>query len=90
VLTNRIERLTTKETNIRTKKQYFKVVCLLLKSLSTKYFKYVYFSYLRNVVKFINLVNSKTNIIVTIIEIRLIKIYNERYALNSLKRQNSN
>jgi len=75
---------------MRIKEQYFKVVRSLLELLSTKYLKYVYFSYFRNVVKFVSLVNNKANIIVTIIEIRLIKIYNECYVLNSLKRQNSN
>jgi len=75
---------------MRTKKQCFKVVCLLLGLLLTKCFKHVCFSYLRNVVEFVNLVNNKANIIITIIKIRLIKVYNEHYALNLLKRQNSN
>ncbi len=75
---------------MRIKEQYFKIVYLLLKLLSTKCLKYVYFSYFRNVVEFVNLVNNKANIIVTIIEIYFIEIYDERYALNSLKRQNSN
>ncbi len=71
---------------MRTKKQYFKVVCSLLKLLLIKYFKYVCFSYFRNVVKFVNFINNNTNIIITIIEICFIKIYNKRYTLDSLKR----
>ncbi len=75
---------------MRTKEQCFKVVCLLLKLLPIKYLKHVCFSYLCNVVEFVSFINSKTNIIITIIEIRLIEVYNKCYALNSLKRQNSN
>jgi len=71
---------------MRTKKQYFKVVCSLLKLLLIKYFKYVCFSYFRNVVKFVNFINNNTNIIIPIIEICFIKIYNKRYTLDSLKR----
>ncbi len=43
------------------------------------------FNYFRNVVEFINLVNSNTNIIITIIETCFIKIYKKRYALYLLK-----
>jgi len=75
---------------MQTKEQYFKVVCLLLELLSIKCLKYVYFSYLRSVVEFVSFVNNKANIIVIIIKTCFIEIYNKRYALNSLKRQNSN
>ncbi len=75
---------------MRTKEQYFRVVCLLLKLLSIRCLKYVYFNYFRNVVEFVSLINNKTNIIVTIIKTRFIKIYNKRYTLDLLKRQNSN
>jgi len=75
---------------MRIEEQYFDIVCLLLKLSSIKYLEYVYFSYFRNVVEFVSLVNSKTNIIVTIIKICFIKIYNKYYALNLLKYQNSN
>ncbi len=70
---------------MRTKKQYFKVICLLLKLLLIKYLKYVCFNYFCNIVKFVNLINNKTNIIVTIIKICFIKTYNKYYALNLLK-----
>ncbi len=56
---------------MRTKKQYFKVICLLLKLLLIKYLKYVCFNYFCNIVKFVNLINNKT--------------YNKYYALNLLK-----
>jgi len=75
---------------MRIKEQCFKVVCSLLKLSSIKYLEYVYFNYFRNVVEFVSLVNSKANIIVTIIKTCLIKLYNKRYALNLLKHQNSN
>jgi hypothetical protein len=57
---------------MRTKKQYFKVVCSLLNFLSISNFKYVCFNYLRNVINFIRLVNNKANITTLIIKSRLI------------------
>jgi len=70
---------------MRTKEQCFRVVCFLLKLLLIKYFKYICFSYLCNVIEFINLINNNASIIVTIIKTCFIKIYNKCYALNSLK-----
>ena len=72
MLTNYIRQLTTKETNITAKEQYFRVVCLLLKLLSTNIFKYICFNYLQNVINFIRLVNNKTSIIASIIRSCLI------------------
>lgn len=89
-LTNCIRRLTTREANMRTKEQCFKVVRSLLKSSSTSSFKHVYFNHLRNVVDFVRLVNNETSIIVLIIRSYFIQAYKERLALNSLKRKNSN
>ena len=54
------------------KEQCFRVVCLLLKFLSTNSFKHICFNYLRNVVNFVKLVNNKTSIIALIIKSCLI------------------
>jgi len=75
---------------MRTKEQCFKVIRSLLKFSLTSNLKHVYFNYLRNVVNFVKLVNNKTNITILIIESRFIQVYNERLALNLLKRKNSN
>jgi len=67
VLTNYIEQLTTTKTNIYIEKQYFKVVCLLLKFLSINSLRYIYFNYLQNIINFVRFINTKTNIKASII-----------------------
>ncbi len=67
MLTNYIEQLTTTKTNIYIEKQYFKVVCLLLKFLSINSLRYIYFNYLQNIINFVRFINTKTNIKASII-----------------------
>lgn len=87
-LTNCIDRSTIEEANIYTKKQYFKVVQILLELLAIKSLEYICFSYLCNVVDFIDFVNSKDEIIIIIINSCIIQTYNNRYTLELLKRKN--